>query len=63
MHLAADTTPKSSAGLWSNKIGPMGSEVSPPSPRDSLPGQGVGPWNGIVTTAGQKFTADTGSVQ
>lgn len=55
--------PKSCAGLWSNKTGPMGSEFNPPSHRDSLPGQGIGPWSGTVTTAGQKFTADTGSVQ
>lgn len=62
LHLAPDTTPKSCAGLWSNKIGPMHLELNPPH-RDFLPGQGIGPWSGIVTTTGQKFTADTGSVQ
>lgn len=57
------TQPPRAAGLWSSQIGPMGSEFNPPPHRDFLPGQGVGPWSGTVTTAGQKFTADTGSVQ
>lgn len=55
--------PRAMLGCGVTKLGQWAPKFNPPSHRDSLPGQGIGPWNGIVTTVGQKFTADIGSVQ